>query len=75
MSSAILNKYIRPEVLSQLTRFKLDPRQLVEGNLAGAHKSPFHGFAVERFLLFAEAHPFAQFHLLGEIRDDRFVGF
>jgi len=47
MSSAILNKYIRPEVLSQLTRFKLDPRQLVEGNLAGAHKSPFHGFAVE----------------------------
>jgi len=47
MSSAILNKYIRPEVLSQLSRFKLNPRQLVEGNLAGAHKSPFHGFAVE----------------------------
>ena len=23
------------------------PRGLVEGNLAGAHKSPFHGFAVE----------------------------
>ena len=47
MSSAILNKYIRTEVLSQLSRFKLNPRQLVEGNLAGAHKSPFHGFAVE----------------------------
>ena len=47
MSSAILNKYIRPEVLSQLSRFKVNPRQLVEGNLSGAHKSPFHGFAVE----------------------------
>ena len=47
MPSAILNKYIRTEVLSQLNRFKLHPRQLVEGNLAGAHKSPFHGFAVE----------------------------
>ena len=47
MTQAILSKYIRPQVLKQLSRFKLDPRQLVEGTLAGAHKSPFHGFAVE----------------------------
>ena len=47
MTQAILSKYIRPQVLNQLSRFKLEPRQLVEGTLAGAHKSPFHGFAVE----------------------------
>ena len=39
MSSAILNKYIRPEVLSQLTRFKLTPP--TRGRKPwGAHKSP-----------------------------------
>ncbi len=44
---AIMSKYIRPEVLTRIARIKFEPRQLVEGTLAGAHKSPFHGFAIE----------------------------
>jgi uncharacterized protein (DUF58 family) len=47
MAKAILSKYIQPEVLNRLVRQDFQPRQLVEGNLAGAHKSPFQGFAVE----------------------------
>ena len=44
---AIMSKYIRPDVLTRIARIKFEPRQLVEGTLAGAHKSPFHGFAIE----------------------------
>jgi len=44
---AILSRYIQPEVLTRIARIKFEPRQLVEGTLAGAHKSPFHGFAIE----------------------------
>lgn len=44
---AILNKYIRAGVLTRVQHYKFVPRQLVEGTLAGAHKSPFHGFAIE----------------------------
>lgn len=47
MAKAILGKYIQPEVLNRLARHEFVPRELVEGTLAGAHKSPFHGFAVE----------------------------
>jgi len=43
----ILSRYIRPEVLARIAHARFAPRQLVEGTLAGAHKSPFHGFAVE----------------------------
>ena len=44
---AILSKYLQPEVLTQIARIKFEPRQLVEGTLAGAHRSPFSGFAIE----------------------------
>lgn len=44
---AILSRYIQPEVLTRIARIKFEPNQLVEGTLAGAHKSPFHGFAIE----------------------------
>jgi len=44
---AFMSKYIRPEVLTRISRIKFEPNQLVEGTLAGAHRSPFHGFAVE----------------------------
>lgn len=47
MPAPILSKYIHPDTLSRVAHLPLRPRQLVEGNLAGAHKSPFHGFAVE----------------------------
>ena len=44
---AILSKYINADVLTRVGHADFSPRQLVEGTLAGAHKSPFHGFAVE----------------------------
>lgn len=44
---AFLSRYIRPEVLTRIARIKFEPNHLVEGTLAGAHKSPFHGFAIE----------------------------
>ena len=44
---AFMSKYIRPEVLTRISRIKFEPNGLVEGTLAGAHRSPFHGFAVE----------------------------
>jgi len=44
---AVLTRYIQPDVLSRVEQYTFSPTQLVEGTLAGAHKSPFHGFAVE----------------------------
>jgi uncharacterized protein (DUF58 family) len=43
----ILSRYLKPEMISQLGRLQFLPRGLVEGSLAGAHKSPLHGFAIE----------------------------
>src|SRR3954468_9419188 len=36
-----------PDVLSRVDRLELEARQVVEGPLAGRHRSPRHGFAVE----------------------------
>lgn len=47
MSSSVLHRYLDPEVLSHVADRHLEPRGLVIGNLAGAHKSPLAGFAVE----------------------------
>jgi uncharacterized protein (DUF58 family) len=47
MAVSTLSRYLNPEVLNRLTGRRLDPRGLVLGNLAGAHKSPLAGFAVE----------------------------
>ncbi len=47
MSASILSRYLDPEVLSRVADRHLDPQGLVIGNLAGAHKSPLSGFAVE----------------------------
>jgi len=47
MARTVLSRYIQPEVLGRLAQLDFVPRELVEGTLAGAHKSPFHGFAVE----------------------------
>lgn len=38
---------LTPEVLSKIDRLELEAKQVVEGHLAGRHKSPRHGFAVE----------------------------
>jgi uncharacterized protein (DUF58 family) len=47
MSRSILSRYLNPEVLNRLAGRRVDPRGLVLGNLAGSHKSPLSGFAVE----------------------------
>ncbi len=47
MARSILSRYLNPEVLNRLVGRRIDPRGLVLGNLAGAHKSPQSGFAVE----------------------------
>jgi len=47
MAKTVLSRYIKPEVLGRLAALNFVPREMVEGTLAGAHKSPFHGFAVE----------------------------
>jgi uncharacterized protein (DUF58 family) len=36
-----------PKVLARIDRLELEARQVVEGVLAGRHRSPRHGFAVE----------------------------
>jgi uncharacterized protein (DUF58 family) len=47
MQQSVLSKYVDPETLSRLAGRGLEPRGLVAGTLAGNHKSPFSGFAVE----------------------------
>lgn len=47
MARTILSRYLNPEVLSQIAGRRIEPRGLVIGDLAGAHKSPLAGFAVE----------------------------
>jgi len=47
MTKTILSRYLDPEVLSHVADRHIEPQGLVVGNLAGAHKSPMSGFAVE----------------------------
>ena len=42
-----LTKYLDPEVIQQVSRLDLRARFIVEGFLAGLHRSPLHGFSVE----------------------------
>ena len=39
--------YFDPRMLSQLNGVRLPARGVVEGFVAGSHRSPFHGFAAE----------------------------
>ena len=47
MAGSVLSRYLDPGVLNKISGRAVTPRGLVMGNLAGAHKSPLHGFAVE----------------------------
>jgi uncharacterized protein (DUF58 family) len=47
VSHSILSRYLDPAVLGQIAARPLEPQGLVIGNLAGAHRSPLSGFAVE----------------------------
>jgi uncharacterized protein (DUF58 family) len=40
-------KYLRPEVIRQVSRLDLRAKFIVQGFLAGLHASPYHGFSVE----------------------------
>ncbi len=45
--SSTAEKYLKPEVIRQVSRLDLRAKFIVEGFLAGLHSSPFHGFSVE----------------------------
>src|SRR5436305_12587508 len=47
MAKSVLSRYLNPDVLQHVAQRQLEPKGLVIGNLAGAHKSPLSGFAVE----------------------------
>ena len=47
MAQSILFRYVDADVLSRMANRRIEPRGLVIGNLAGAHRSPLSGFAVE----------------------------
>src|SRR5262249_45376298 len=47
MPPSILSRYLDPDVLTHVASRHIEPKNLVIGNLAGAHKSPLSGFAVE----------------------------
>ena len=40
-------KYLDPEIVSHLKGMEIRARMVVEGFIAGLHKSPYHGFSVE----------------------------
>jgi len=40
-------KYLSPETVSKLKGMEMRARMVVEGFIAGLHKSPYHGFSVE----------------------------
>src|SRR5438874_10939829 len=40
-------RYLKPEVIRQVSRLDLRAKFIVEGFLAGLHASPFQGFSVE----------------------------
>ncbi|MSS70100.1 MAG: DUF58 domain-containing protein [Candidatus Latescibacteria bacterium] len=47
-------EFLRPDVVSRLSRLDIVARLVVEGFITGLHKSPYHGFSVE----FAEYRPY-----------------
>jgi uncharacterized protein (DUF58 family) len=40
-------KYLNPSVVARLSNMELKAKLVVEGFMAGLHKSPYHGFSVE----------------------------
>lgn len=47
MTDLLAAKYLTPEAVSKLSNMQLRARLVVEGFIAGLHKSPYHGFSVE----------------------------
>ncbi|MBU8922393.1 MAG: DUF58 domain-containing protein [Bacteroidales bacterium] len=42
-----ISEFLRPEVVGRLANMDLRARLIVEGFIAGLHRSPYHGFSVE----------------------------
>jgi uncharacterized protein (DUF58 family) len=53
-SSGQIGRFLDPKTVSQLGNMELIARMVVEGFIAGLHRSPFHGFSVE----FSEYRPY-----------------
>jgi uncharacterized protein (DUF58 family) len=51
-----VSKFLDPAVVSKLRNMELKARLIVEGYIAGLHRSPYHGFSVE----FAEYRQYMQ---------------
>jgi uncharacterized protein (DUF58 family) len=51
-----VSRYLDPSVVGKLQNMELKARLIVEGYIAGLHRSPYHGFSVE----FAEYRPYMQ---------------
>lgn len=47
MAKSDYKQYLRPDVVSRLSRLDLVARLVVEGFITGLHRSPYHGFSVE----------------------------
>src|SRR6186997_2178375 len=47
MAKGVLSRYLDPDVLTRVAGRPIEPKGLVMGTLAGAHKAPLSGFAVE----------------------------
>lgn len=47
MANSLLSRYLDPDVLQRMADRPIEPTGLVLGNLAGGHKSPLSGFAIE----------------------------
>ena len=68
------SRYFDPQTLSRIAGLEVRARHIVEGYLAGLHRSPFHGRSVE----FAEHRPYSPGYELKHIdwrlwaRSDRF---
>lgn len=45
--SAKLSRYIDPKVFNRIDKLELAAKMVVEGFMAGWHRSPYHGFSVE----------------------------
>jgi len=43
----VLSRYLDPRTLNRIDRLSLSAKLVVEGFMAGAHRSPYHGFSVE----------------------------
>ena len=51
-----VSRYLDPATVGKLQNMELKARLIVEGYIAGLHRSPYHGFSVE----FAEHRPYMQ---------------